>query len=219
MLNSMIPYLLSLLISLPAILIALSLHELSHGYAAYRLGDPSAKFAGRLSLNPLRHLDPIGFLCLIFFRFGWAKPVQVDARFFKNPKRDMAITALAGPLSNFVLAFLSSFLYVAMCLPVYRYAWAMTEPYLILCYIVEALIYINLGLGVFNLIPIPPLDGSKILYSFLPNRIIFRLIPYEKYIQFVLIILLYLGFLSRPMGIAVDWISDLFLTLAKGVIL
>jgi len=99
-----------ILITLPAILISLSVHELAHGFAAYKLGDPTAKFMGRLSLNPLRHIDPIGFICMMLFRVGWAKPVNVDTRFFKKPKRDMAICALAGPLSNFALAFVFSFI-------------------------------------------------------------------------------------------------------------
>ena len=94
-----------LLIRIPAVLIALTFHEVAHGYAAYRLGDPTAKSLGRLSLNPLKHLDPIGALCLLVFRFGWAKPVPINLRYFKNPRRDMALTALAGPLSNFVMAF------------------------------------------------------------------------------------------------------------------
>lgn len=206
-------YLLGILYSLPAILISLSVHELCHGFAAYKLGDPTAKMMGRLSLNPLRHIDPIGFIALLFFRFGWAKPVMVDSRYLKHPKRDMAIISLAGPLSNFLLAFLSSFLYVLLA----RYALRSQIMYIIF-QMVMYLFLINIGLGIFNLIPIPPLDGSKILYSFLPNRIIYKIQPYERYIQLVLILLLLLGALDGIIGTAQMALSSFFLRIASEVL-
>lgn len=206
-------FLLGILYSLPAVLISLSVHELCHGFAAYKLGDPTAKMMGRLSLNPLRHIDPIGFIALLFFRFGWAKPVMVDSRYLKNPKRDMAIISLAGPLSNFLLAFLSSFLYVLLM----PYAFRSQILYIIF-QMVQYLFLINIGLGIFNLIPIPPLDGSKILYSFLPNRIIYKIQPYERYIQLVLILLLLIGALDGIIGVAQRAVFSFFIKIALGVL-
>lgn len=212
--------LIEILITLPAILISLSVHELAHGFAAYKLGDPTAKFMGRLSLNPLRHIDPLGFLCMMFFRVGWAKPVNVDARFFKKPKRDMAICALAGPMSNFALAFIFSFITVGV-----YYFGITTGLYFtsvvfdVVFQMIACMVYLNLGLGVFNLIPIPPLDGSKILYRFLPDRILWKVLPYEKYAQFVLFLLLFLDVLSIPIQSIVNSIGELFITIAQGVIL
>ncbi len=210
------------LITLPVILIALSAHELCHGYAAYRLGDPTAKYMGRLSMNPLRHIDPIGFLCLLFFKVGWAKPVSVDTRYFKKPKRDMAICALAGPLCNFVLAFLFSFAYVLIIKIGISGGFLSSQSsgvFRVVYQMVGYMVSINLGLGVFNLIPIPPLDGSKILYSFLPDRILFRILPYERYIQFGMFILLWIGVLSGPIDTLVMFFFELFMNIAGGVIL
>lgn len=209
-----------ILITLPAILISLSVHELAHGFAAYKLGDPTAKFMGRLSLNPLRHIDPIGFICMMLFRVGWAKPVNVDTRFFKKPKRDMAICALAGPLSNFALAFVFSFITVFL-----YYIGITTGLYFtsvvfdVVFQMISCMVYLNLGLGVFNLIPISPLDGSKILYRFLPDRVLWKILPYEKYAQFVLFLLLFLDVLSVPLHSVVNSIGELFITIAQGVIL
>lgn len=214
--------LIEILITLPVILISLSVHELCHGFAAYKLGDPTAKSMGRLSLNPLHHIDPIGFITLLFFRVGWAKPVVIDSRFFKNPKRDVAICSLAGPLSNFLLAFLFSFVYVFLVrigLSLGLMSTASITYFEVLCMMAMYMVTINLGLGVFNLIPIPPLDGSKILYAFLPSRIIYKIMPYEKYIQLALILLLLTGFLSGPIHSVVSLIYNLFMKIAQGAIL
>ena len=219
--DRIIPWLLDFLMTLPVILIALSVHELMHGYAAYWLGDSTAKYMGRLSMNPLHHIDPIGFIALVFFHIGWAKPVVVDARNFKKPKRDMAICSLAGPLANFVLAFLSSFLLLFL----YRIGVKNalfgdgTNAFSVLFQMVQYMILINLGLGVFNLIPIPPLDGSKILYAFLPNRVVFKIVPYERYIQLGMLVLLWVGVLTPVINYFVNFFYDLFINLAQGVIL
>lgn len=216
--DSIISRILDILITLPVILIALSVHEMMHGYAAYRLGDPTAKYQGRLSMNPLRHIDPIGFLCLVLLRFGWAKPVSVDARFFKKPKRDMAITALAGPLSNFALAFLSSFLYVFFVkigLRFSLFSGSSVGPYDVFLLMMGYMVSINLGLGVFNLIPLPPLDGSKVLYAFLPYRILYKIAPYERYLHFALILLLALGVFSPIIGGVVSFFVNLFFNIAS----
>ncbi len=219
--ENIVTRLLQVLLTLPAILLSLSVHELCHGYAAHLLGDPTPKAYGRLSMNPLKHIDPFGFIALLLFRVGWAKPVMVDSRYFKKPKRDMAITALAGPISNLLLAFIFSFLSVfveRIGIGLGLFSGGIT-PFYVFYLIVYFMIPINLGLFVFNLIPIPPLDGSKILYAFLPNRIIFKILPYENYIRLILIILLWFGFLGTPIAAAANMIENLFMNLARGVIL
>lgn len=179
-----------------ATLIILTVHEFSHGYVAYRLGDDTAKNQGRLTLNPLAHLDPIGALCMIFFHFGWAKPVPINPRNFKDPKRDFAITALAGPLSNIVMAFFSAFLYLLYFALIGNVAIRTELQYNILYYtgIFLYLFHIcNLGLGLFNLIPVPPLDGSRILNVVLPPKQYFAVMKHERTIYWVLIGWLFIG--------------------------
>ncbi len=218
--DRIISWLLDFLITLPVILISLSVHELMHGYAAYRLGDPTAKFTGRLSLNPLRHIDPIGFLALVLFHFGWAKPVPINSRYFKNVKRDIAITSLAGPCSNFILAFLSAFLYAFLLkigISSNLLLGSEMTPFGVLTMMAQYMVVINLGLGVFNLIPLPPLDGSKVLYAFLPYRIIYKIQPYERYIQLFLLVFLWFGALSAPIQRATSFLMTQFMNLALGV--
>ncbi|MCL2003312.1 MAG: site-2 protease family protein [Oscillospiraceae bacterium] len=172
-----------------AVLICLIVHEICHGLAAYALGDPTAKRMGRFSFNPVRHIDPIGGLMLLLLGFGWAKPVMVDPRYFENPKRDMALTALAGPVSNFILAFLS------MGLLANTARWALGAGLVgaALFSFLRTLVFLNIGLGVFNLIPIPPLDGSKVLGAFLPDRMYWQLMRFERYGMFILLFLLMFG--------------------------
>jgi len=187
------------LITIPAVLLVIMLHELAHGITAYKLGDPTAKRMGRLSLNPLKHLDIVGTICMVFFHFGWAKPVPVNLGYFRNPKRDMAITALAGPLTNFLLAFLA----IPLCFWANRGFYEIVITYGIdsfaarfmdvLCEFLAIFHFVNLGLGTFNLIPLPPLDGSRILFSFLPDRYYFSIMRYERYIALGLMILVLLG--------------------------
>ncbi len=175
-----------LLQAVPALL-CIMVHEISHGLAAYALGDRTAKEQGRLSLNPLRHIDWIGLAMLLLFHFGWAKPVQVDMRHFRHPKRDMAITALAGPASNFVLAILFLFLYGLLyspCTGSFLGGWLLA--------LLNSTVYLSIALGLFNLIPFPPLDGSKILFSFLPDRVYVRFMMLERYGMVVLIVLVLL---------------------------
>lgn len=198
--------LLSLLVSVPGLLLCLSLHEAAHGYTAYRLGDPTAKNAGRLTLDPLKHLDPVGTICLLFFHVGWAKPVPVNTRYFKNPRRDTALVSLAGPVSNFLLAavllFIRQFLIFSSVMPVY-----------VLGLMVHYAAIMSIGLGVFNLIPVPPLDGSKILFSFLPWQQAAKYAKYEQYIQFGLLVLLFVGVLDIPLDFCIShiysWLSAL----------
>ena len=152
----------------PPILVALTFHEFAHGYVALRFGDPTAKMAGRLTLNPLSHLDPIGTIMLFVVHFGWAKPVPVDPRYFRNPKQDMLWVALAGPGANMVLAFIFGILYSTF------YPGAPPPPYLPpnipLAIMLWYGLYINLALAIFNMLPIPPLDGSKVLRGLLPYQ-------------------------------------------------
>lgn len=181
--------LLMFLFTAAAALLCITLHELSHGYMAYRLGDPTAKQAGRLSLNPIKHIDFLGLLMMLTVHVGWAKPVPINMGYFRRPKRDMALTALAGPVSNFVISYLALLLGSAI------YHWV-TDWADWVVYVLLALMYIavlSLGLGLFNLIPFPPLDGSKILLSFLPDRICYTVLRLERYISLVLILLVWFG--------------------------
>lgn len=177
----------SILISLPGVLIALSFHEFAHAYTAYLLGDKTASLQGRLSISPFAHLDPIGFICLLFFRFGWAKPVQINPINFKKPRRDTLLVSLAGPLMNFALA-------IATLIILYFLYYNLGINDNIWTKIAWDIYGINLSLGIFNLIPVPPLDGSKILGTFLPEKLEYAyLYKYQQYSSILLIALLYLG--------------------------
>ena len=184
----------TLILSILAVAIALSIHEFSHGLIAYKLGDDTAKSMGRLTINPLKHLDPIGALTMIFFRFGWAKPVPINPRNFKKPKRDFALTAIAGPLSNIILAFFSALLFLIF-LKVYQGAdGGFAEAILYnTCLFFSIFTSLNVGLGVFNLIPVPPFDGSRILNIVLPQRLYFRVMKYERQIYWIVIAWLFGG--------------------------
>lgn len=199
-------FLLTTLISMcylfAVLLVAFPVHELSHAFVAYKLGDPTAKMAGRLTLNPFKHLDLVGTICLIFLKFGWAKPVPVDPRYFKNPKSGMAIVSLAGPLSNLILAFISLIAY--QLIDYYGNNDLITN--IIFTYFYYAAI-INIGLCIFNLIPLPPLDGEKILAFFLPDTIGAFFQRYSMIFQIVLIVLIISPILQNPLNILV---SNLF---------
>lgn len=189
-------YLVSILLATIAALITLAIHEYSHAYAAYKLGDPTAKELGRLTLNPIKHLDPIGALCMVFFRFGWAKPVPIDARYFKKPKRDFAITAFAGPLSNVITAFFSAFIYlITFALLkdvrfVEGFLFEFVQNALNFIYIFHI---VNVGIAIFNLIPVPPLDGSRVLSVVLPTKTYFAVMRHERVIYYIFIGWLLLG--------------------------
>ena len=201
--------LITFLLSLPIILITLTVHELCHGLAALKLGDPTAKNNGRLTLNPLAHLDPIGTLMMVLAGFGWAKPVPVDPRYFKNPKKGMAITALAGPLSNIVMAFIVYMIYSAVNVNV-----VVTEKNRSFLVIVLTFLYLfysmNIYLAVFNLLPIPPLDGSRILLAVLPTDEYFQIMKYERVIYVVILVLMFTGVLSIPIRLIANLIVSLF---------
>lgn len=180
---------------IPAVLIALTIHEFSHGLFAYFLGDQTAKNQGRLSLNPLKHLDPMGALMLLIAGFGWAKPVPVNPYHFKNRKLGMAVTAFAGPLSNFIMAFI--FTLIAIFMIKHTPSSEMTNNIIMF---LQISITLNIGLGIFNLIPFPPLDGSRILGFFLPESVYFKLMEFERYTQIILIALLFTNVLNVPLA-------------------
>ena len=200
-----------LILSALAVLITLTVHEYFHGYAAYKLGDPTAKNLGRLTLNPLKHLDPFGALCMVFFYFGWAKPVPINARYFKNPKRDFAITALAGPLANLVMSFIGAFIYALLLKLLSQisftneYAYALSQNTV---YFVYTFHRVNIGLALFNLIPIPPLDGSRLLCAILPQKTYFAIMKYERTIYYVLIGWLFVGSILSNFLLKIDFIGN-----------
>lgn len=206
------------LLAIPAALLALSVHEFAHGYVAYRLGDPTPRSLGRLTLNPAKHLDPLGTVCMVLFRFGWAKPVPVNPRYFKDPRKGMALTAAAGPIANLILAFLGAFFFkLTAWLGTVVYAAFpsvyVTYFFLYLAQFFLIFHYLNLSLCVFNLIPLPPLDGSRILCVFLPPKWYFGVMKHERTIQIVLLIALWLGAFSGLLEMAIGWLSGLMLLL------
>ncbi len=179
------------------LLLALCCHEVAHGLVAFRLGDPTAKMLGRLTLNPLKHLDPIGTLAFFFVHIGWGKPVPVDSRYFKEPRKGMMLVALAGPGANFLLAVLfAAGFHLIQGVEVSDpngLAIKALVPMLLIC---QAGVFVNLILGVFNLIPIPPLDGSSILAYFLPPRLAYNYMQLRRYGFFILIGLVLIGNLT-----------------------
>ena len=177
---------------------------------AFKLGDPTARNLGRLTLNPLKHLDPLGTLCMIFFHFGWARPVPINTRYFKNPRRDMALTAAAGPVSNFILAFLG-LLVRSILLAIYS-VFPATSSFTYYLQYASIMLFtyfhiLNLSLGLFNLIPVPPLDGSRIFLVWLPAKYYFGVMKYERYIQLGLLVLLWTNILTIPLSSGVSLIS------------
>lgn len=191
---------LELLTRLLAVFICLTVHETCHGLVAYALGDPTAKRMHRLSFNPLRHIDWFGLLAMIVVGFGWAKPVPVDSRYFKKPKQGMALCALAGPVSNFLLAVLALF-----CVRLMSGVTATSFTVWLFNFLI-LLAILNLGLGLFNLIPIPPLDGSKVLFSVLPDHAYAQLMRYEKYGMLVILALVVLGIGGSFLNDAILWV-------------
>ena len=198
-------YIIHILLCLPIILISLSLHETAHGYAAYKLGDPTARNLGRLTLNPMKHLDPVGFLCMLLAGFGWANPVPINTRNFRKPRRDMALSSAAGPLSNLLLATVFCALLKVYFLVAPHISIA-NELSLNILYFSYVFLYygvsLNITLAVFNLLPVPPLDGSRLLYVFLPPRLYFGVMKYERYISLGIMLLLLLGVLSPILSFA-----------------
>jgi Zn-dependent protease len=181
-----------------ALVVAISVHEAAHAFVAYKLGDPTAKHHGRLTLNPLKHLDPLGTIMLFVARFGWGKPVPVNPHNFQNPVRDSALTALAGPMSNFAVALICS-------IPIKYFPQALPEPIIMLVWVT---LNLNILLGVFNLLPFPPLDGSKIFAVFVPQKHHNAYFRFLKTAQpyFLAFILIDLFLLRRILGFSILWV-------------
>ena len=197
--------LLSMVTRLAAVLLCLTVHEACHGLAAYALGDPTARREHRLSLNPLRHIDWFGLLMMFVAGFGWAKPVPVNPNYFKKPKQGMALTALAGPVSNFLLALLTLLAARIFC-DVAAYSEANQR---ILDFLLMVAL-LSIGLGLFNLLPIPPLDGSKVLFAVLPDRAYNQLMRYERYGMLLLFALVFFDVGSSAFSAAIEWVFELF---------
>ncbi len=188
------------LISFLIFTISITVHEFSHAYSAKLLGDDTAANQGRLTLNPLKHLDPLGTIMILFTSFGWARPVPVNAMYFKDRKKGMMLSSLAGPLSNLILALLFAFPYQYILLKGYgRTGWM--NFLFMFCYIGFNM---NIILGIFNMLPVPPLDGSKILSGILPSRQYFKLLEYENYITIAFVILMFTGILGRIISPLID---------------
>lgn len=200
----------------PAALIAITLHEYAHGYVSYKLGDPTPAQTGRLSLNPMAHLDLMGTLCLILFKFGWAKPVQVNPYYYKNKKSGMVLVGIAGPAMNFLIALICAIV-MSIIIKVTRGNTVSASIYALFKFINISYI-LNIGLGVFNLIPFPPLDGAKIVGGLLPENLYFKWMKYEKYGQLVVFGLLALGFLDMPLGIMRSVVEKVLWTITKLII-
>lgn len=215
------------LLSLPVLFMAFSVHESAHGFVAWKLGDPTARNLGRITLNPFKHLDPIGTLCMIVAHVGWAKPVPINGRYFKKPKRDWALTGAAGPVSNLLLAILNLLLLRVILLLVpesmlleasdYLAAFASGEAFRgslgftlmsMLIYLMYLGIVMNISLAIFNLIPIPPFDGSRIFYAFLPAKWYFGIMKYERIIMLVFLLLFWTGAFSGPLAAAQQFVTN-----------
>lgn len=199
-----------MILSVIPALICITFHEVSHGFVAYKLGDTTAKDMGRLTLNPLKHIDILGLVMMAVFHFGWAKPVPVNMYRFKNPKRGMAITAVAGPVSNLFIA--------AVFMALYGFLWPVmykSNAGSVVLDMMNTTAVISMSFAVFNIIPIPPLDGSKILFSFVPEHIYRKLMRYERYGMIILIALIYFGAVDGFLGTAVSFLYEKFFVIAQ----
>lgn len=190
-----------ILVHVIVLLTAFPVHECAHAWVAEKLGDPTARNAGRITLNPFKHLDLFGTLCMIFVGFGWANPVPVNPNNFKNPKNGMALTAIAGPVSNLIMSFIAMIIYRVLF-----FVGLANGSYPTVAMNVFALVVtLNLSLAIFNLLPIPPLDGSRIFNLFMSEKTYFKVMKYEKYVFVGLAVLLYSGLLDKPLS----WLQDI----------
>ena len=199
----------AILINIPIALLALSVHEAAHGYISNKLGDPTARNLGRITINPIKHLDPIGFICMVLFGIGWANPVPINTRYFKKPRRDMALSAAAGPISNLLLAVVFALLmklFFSLPVTVLSSLGVFTE--IIILFLMQA-ISLNVFFAVFNLSPVPPFDGSRILYVFLPPKYYFGVMKYERYICLGFMLLLVFGVLDPVLNLLSGTLENL----------
>ncbi|MBQ8514183.1 MAG: site-2 protease family protein [Ruminococcus sp.] len=188
------------------ILLILPVHEFAHAFVARKCGDRTAELSGRLTFNPFSHIDPIGAVLLVLTGFGWAKPVPIDPRHMRNPRSGIIWTSLAGPASNLIAAFLALILYRF----IYAIPFEATGAYLTVLYIFSAFVSVNIGLALFNLIPIPPLDGSKVLMQFLPARAVMWMQQNQMVISIIFLVVLCTDILDGPLGWLGNWIFRLF---------
>jgi len=202
-----------ILISIVPALLCITIHELAHGYTAYKLGDTTAKDMGRLTLNPIKHIDVFGLLMMVIAGFGWAKPVPVNMSRFKNPKRHMAITALAGPLSNIILAIIVFFFYGLLFAP-FGGTRSTGAGEVVLSMIVRAAT-LSVALAIFNILPIPPLDGSKIVFSLLPEDAYYKLMRYERFGMIILILFVWSNLFDSTVGRVTFTVRDWFFGISQ----
>lgn len=198
----------SILINIPITLIALTGHEFAHGWVSAKQGDPTPAREGRLTLNPLAHLDLIGTLLMILTGFGWAKPVMVDPRYYRNRKRGMALTAVAGPMANLAMAFAALFIYAVLLVVFYKMNIQNSRMLSVIGSFAQIFAVRNLCFLVFNIIPIPPLDGSKVLGMFLPDRIYYTMLNYERYCMILIMVLSLSGVFGEIIGTGVSVIMN-----------
>ena len=206
---------------LPIIMLSLSFHEASHAFIAYKLGDPTARNFGRVTLNPVKHLDPIGFIAMLTIGFGWAKPCPVNTRNFRNPRKGFALSSLAGPVSNMILALgfavlMAIFYLIYLIVAIVR---GLAEPPVFVDYIQMFLyygIYLNVSLAIFNFLPVPPLDGSRILGLILPDKVYYAFLKYERYIGigFAVLVIMLGQFNISIIDFVVSPVTNLFCSIA-----
>ena len=189
------------------VFLILPFHEWAHAFTASLLGDKAVKYRGRLSINPLSHIDPMGALCLLLFGFGWAKPVPIDPRNFKNPKLGMAITAIMGPVANLLAAFVGLLILTALNIFALGFLYTTEIGGFVLAFL-SFYISCNIGLAVFNLIPIPPLDGSKVMFLFLPDNAVSFFYRYQQFFFIGLFALMYIGVLNPVLNWATGGLTD-----------
>ncbi len=203
--ESVIAQILSVLVIIALIL---PLHEFAHGFVAVKLGDPTPKYDKRLTLNPLASIDPMGSLAMLLFGFGWAKPVQVNPRNFKSPKRDMAIVAICGPISNLLAAIVGEFIRIALIVG------GLIEVQHFMSQFLFSYVIINISLAVFNLIPVPPLDGSRVVSAFLSDRAMYTYYRYQNILFMIFFVVMFSGYLSGPINTARNFFYDIIFNIA-----